>query len=154
MDRFPMKMMTAVGLVLALLAPLPALAQAIRADLLPLPVPSGVPIEYNLCCDCGCENFPVRYDPALCTFFVTVINAGLLEAGPFVVAVIYDNGLRPTQTVGGLAPGATAVVPFPAAFGCADRSFGFGNDVDDLNQVPESDEQNNQTLGRCFRRCQ
>jgi subtilase family serine protease len=140
MDRFPMKMMTAVGLVLALLAPLPALAQAIRADLLPL-----VPSE-----DCTCGT---RFDPAACTFSVTVINAGLLEAGPFVVAVFYDNGLRPTQTVGGLAPGATAVVPFPAAYGCVDRSFGFGIDVDDLNQVPESNELNNETSGRCLRGC-
>jgi hypothetical protein len=92
MDRFPMKMMMAVGLVVALLAPLPALAQAIRADLLPLPSPAGS------------AGAAIILDPALCSFFVTVINAGLLEAGPFAVRVFYDTGEGTTQPVGGLAP--------------------------------------------------
>jgi CARDB len=145
MDRFPMKMMMAVGLVVAVLAPLPALAQAIQADLLPLPLPSG---------ECRCTTGPIRFDPALCSFFVTVINAGLLEAGPFAVRVIYDTGELTTQNVGGLVPGATAVVPFPGAYGCVDLSFGFGIRVDVEDRVPESNEQNNQTDGRCFRRCE
>jgi hypothetical protein len=81
------------------------------------------------------------------TYHVAVRNVGGLASRGFDVSLSVGKGnpLVPSQTVGGLGPHLTVVVPFTRT-GCADPVVAT---ADASNAVPESDETNNTFTTNC-----
>ncbi|MEL6345266.1 MAG: FG-GAP-like repeat-containing protein [Myxococcota bacterium] len=90
-------------------------------------------LDPELCADCGADQV---------TVYVPVVNDGLVDAGPFTLAVEDTNGLVATENVALVSTGTSLLVG-PIVFPVSGLSGPLTFRVDSANVVEECDEDNN-----------